>query len=889
MLGKTLMGSSALGALVLATMIAPSAWAQTAPAEASSAADHNAAAPTSVASDDTVQSLSEVVVTGTLMRGIAPVGTHVVGISREDVVASGAASSNDLLAAIPQVGSFGTAPRGNQDAGSPLVVPNLRNLGAGGATTLLLLDGHRMVGAGVLSTSTDPSIIPPAMIERVDVIPDGGSSIYGSDAIGGVINFITRRHFDGVEVSGRYGAADSYTAADANLTVGRDWDSGSFILSYAYAWHTNLLGADRDYATSNHLAAGGTDFRNTACAPGNITIGATTYALPGRVAGTLNRCDDQKAVDIYPRERRNSLFGSFTQQLTPNLEFVGTSYWSRRDTQILTAQSSLSGSVTATNPYFQPIGTEVAQTVAISFADVFGPSNVSNHVFDSYGFTPGLNLSLDHGWEVRASGNFGRSNNLIHEDLINAAAATVALGGTTTATALNPYDVKATNPAVLATIENFDNFGKASQRLAEGGVVADGPLMDMPGGQLRLAVGVEYHYENLKQRMTSGPRDVAGAPTAVSSRDVSSIFGEVFVPLVGDGNSRPGLRSLVLSASVRRDDYSDVGSTTNPKLGFTYKPFDDLTILGNFGTSFHAPGLAESASTVASQVQILQVSPFRPVTSPITDLFRPTIIIAGGNPNLRPETADTWSLGFKWKPRAIEGLSIGATYYDVDMTDVIGLVSPTTLFTDPNFAPFYIINPTLAQAQAAAGARPIVGAPSIDSLYVGRSPFLLVDARINNFGAIVTNGVDFDISYTRLVGRALVNASLAGTRTLKRDLASGQNGPYTDTLKNGTSDLFFVAALGAKIDAFTARASLNYRGGYPILGVVNQTKVDAFKTVDLFLSYEGPKGGAFDGTRISLNVDNVLDEDPPYFNSNIGYANGSTLGRLVALGVTKTF
>jgi iron complex outermembrane receptor protein len=836
--------------------------------------------------------VSEVIVTGTLLRGVAPTGTDLISVPHEDIVESGVASSGDLLATIPQIGFFGTLPRGNQDAGSPLVTPNLRNLGLpGDSTTLILMDGHRIVGAGVLQTFPDPTIIPPGILERVEVTPGGGSSIYGSDAIGGVINFVTRRSFDGIEATGHYGFADHYSTADANLTLGRRWTGGSAVLSYAYAWHDDLLGANRDYATSNHTAQGGSDLRNTACAPGNIIIGTTTFALPGRIPGTLNRCDDQKAVDIYPRETRHSVFGSFVQELTPKLEFTTTAYWSQRNTVVRTAQSSQSGSITAANPYFRPIGTETSQSVAFSYAGVFGPSNVTPQQFQSYGATSTLKYDVTDRWQLRAMANVGRSYNEIHEDLVNAAAGALALGGTTTATALNPYDLAATNPAVLATINDFENLALASQRMAQLQVVADGSLFTLPGGDVRLAVGAEYLYQNLKQQLRSGPISSTGpVPSASGSRTVKAVFAEVLIPIVGPDNGRPGLRGLELSASVRHDDYNDVGGTTNPKVGINYRPVEDLLIRANYGTAFHAPDLPTiSSAAISSQVQILQISPFRPVTSPITDLFRPTIILAGGNPNLRPETAKTWQAGFDWKPHAIDGLVLSATWYKVDMTDLIGLVSSATLFTDPNFAPFFVINPTLAQAKAAAGNLPILGAPSIESLYVGRSPFLLVDARLNNFGALRQDGIDFDASYTRPIGPALVNARFVGTYTLSKDLASGGSGPFTDTLKNGTGKLFYVASLGAKMDAFTGRVAFNYRGGYPILGLVGQSRIDAFKTVDLFLGYDLPDRGPLSNVMLTLNVDNLLDEDPPYANTNVGYANGSTVGRLTSLGLRAKF
>ncbi len=278
---------------------ASGAWAQEAEADAPTDAD--------------------IIVTGTLLRGVAPVGTNVVGIDREDILATGAASTNDLLASIPQVGNFATVPTGTGSFALPVVRPNIRNLGAsGGTTTLVLLNGHRLVGAGVLQTSVDPSIFPPEIIDRVEVVPDGGSAVYGSDAIGGVINFITRKRFDGVAVNAHYGFADDYQTADGNITVGKDWGSGSLLATYSYAWHDNIQNIDRDYTRADHTARGGSDFRTQLCAPGNIIDNPTNpltglplvpflpgnvpYALPDMVPNTTNLCEGALYTDLYPRK-----------------------------------------------------------------------------------------------------------------------------------------------------------------------------------------------------------------------------------------------------------------------------------------------------------------------------------------------------------------------------------------------------------------------------------------------------------------------------------------------------------------------------------------------------------------------------------------------------------
>ena len=150
--------------------------------------------------DEEIVEDNTIVVTGTSIRGVAPVGTNVLTVDEESITASGATDTNDILASVPQVSSaFNTVPTvPSLGAAITSVTPALRKIGgsSSGGTTLVLLNGHRGPGVGVLGTPFDPGTIPVAAVERVEVVLDGGSSVYGSDAVGGVINFITRRAFD---------------------------------------------------------------------------------------------------------------------------------------------------------------------------------------------------------------------------------------------------------------------------------------------------------------------------------------------------------------------------------------------------------------------------------------------------------------------------------------------------------------------------------------------------------------------------------------------------------------------------------------------------------------------------------------------------------------------
>ena len=147
---------------------------------------------------------------------------------------------------MPQSGFFATLPvvLGNNSYQKSANRPTLRNLDGGNNgsnPTLLLLDGHRLPGMGVLSNSPDLDAIPSGAIQRIDVVPDGGSSIYGADAVGGVINLITRKSADGIDLGARYGFAENYYTADVNATVGHTWGGVSAYVSYNFAKHDSLV------------------------------------------------------------------------------------------------------------------------------------------------------------------------------------------------------------------------------------------------------------------------------------------------------------------------------------------------------------------------------------------------------------------------------------------------------------------------------------------------------------------------------------------------------------------------------------------------------------------------------------------------------------------------
>jgi len=848
--------------------------------------------------DQDAATLDTVSVTGTLLRGVAPTGTNVVGISREDITVLGKASANDLLSATPQVSNFNQVPTPGGTVQQPFVRLNLRNLGAsGGQTTLVLVNGQRMVGMGVIQTAPDASTIPAAVIERIEVVPDGGSSIYGSDAIGGVINFITRRRYQGAELSVRYGVADGgFHQSDTSLTFGNDWGTGSAMLSYNHVEHNHIAARERSYMRSDHSARGGSDFRPLTCAPGNILLDNVVHALPGRVAGTVNRCDDNLAVDFYPAQRRQGIFGSLFQQVNDDLALDLTAYYSERATRRrgIDARDGTglrgTGTITSRNPYFNPLGTETAHQVQFSFAPVAGDALLSPQRFTSIGITPGLTWNFAGDWQIKVNANYGRSHNELSTRQVNAGAIASALAAGSVDAALNPYDVAATAPEVLARILNYEFYGQSEQEIRSLRTIADGSVFTLPAGEVKLAVGAEYYRESIDAAYGQGPIGMPTLALKAADRHAWSLFAETVIPVLGDESV---LGALDLSASIRYDNYNDVGSTTNPKIGFNWYPIDYLRVRGNWGTSFHAPSLSDTDGAVDTRAQVLNSSPFRHSSSADADFLRPTILLAGGNPDLKPEEADTWSLGFDWTPAgALDGLSLAVTWFDVKFSNAI-VFAPffqgAAFYDNPSYSGYWTLNPTQAQAEAAAAGMWVENAPSIASLYSGGvTPYVLIDARRQNLGQVHVNGIDLNTRYTRTLGAGELNLMLGGSYTLKRKSRAAPGSPEVDDLRI-SSRYSAVASAGYSIGGFSSLLTLRHRAGFDVDNVPGQAQVASFSTLDLFAGYALGVEGLLSNTRLTLNLDNLLDRSPPWFNDVTGFANGSTLGRTITLGAQKRF
>jgi iron complex outermembrane receptor protein len=827
----------------------------------------------------------DVVVTGSRIRGVAPVGSNVIAIDQSRIAQEPVVSTNDLLRRVPQVVSLGANRAGgsaqngaaNATRGAGI---NLRGLSTN--ATLLLYDGKRLPPQGTQGQFTDPSVLPSIALARVEVVADGSSAIYGSDAVAGVVNFILRKDFDGLEARARYGFTDgNYDERQISAIAGKRWGSGWAMLAGEWTYNSPLLGTDLDFYQNDNRYRGGRDLRVTTCNPGTITANGVTYAIPtggvtsanasSLVAGTSNRCFYENNLEVIPDQQRYSVTGAVSQEIGDRIRIFGDGFWSRR-TGSIPLIANITATVPSTNPFYvAPVGV----TPGLCAASVGAPAG-SRCVTVAYSLYPqigtisrrywGESWNATGGVEAKLFGDFRATVYYAHgeseevdnrrQNGANAAALAAALRDTNPATALNVFG-GSNNPTTIARL--IDNLFVITgrTRLDVINAQADGSLFSMPGGNVRLAVGGEHRVEYTFTDLLTG---TAANPLSVNddgSRNVDAIFGELFVPLVGAGNAMPGIDQLSLSAALRYEKYSDFGETTNPKIGVTYKPFPGLSLKGTYGTSFRAPTFTE-VSTIAGGAGLY----FDTLPGPSGNQIG--IGIAGGNPGLQPEKATTWSFGVEASPPDIPGLVASVNYFRIDYTDQIQALRGTPgLLTNPIYSQFVQFNPSAATIAALVNS----GLP-INSAINQSAVTFIADGRRQNLGTSLLRGLDFAANYNWNWGDVRLDAGVQGTYILDYLFEAVPGAGLTNVLDTfGFSQKFRAQAdAGFNWNGLRGRVTWNHLAGYYNTTITPRQEVSNYDTFDLFLGYDLTRN-----VTLSADVRNLFNEEPPFVDTTFGY------------------
>ena len=856
-------------ALALALLSPVSALAQAAPS-ANDAAEAPAA---------------EIVVTGSRVRGEAPVGSTVTTLGTADIASSGRVTLDRAIKELPQVFDLGVSEnsRGQSGGAGNIVYGNSINLrGIGPNATLILIDGHRVTNN---SRSVDPSVLPTLGVERVEIVADGASAIYGSDAVAGVVNLIPRRSLDGAEGFARAGVSNDgvYHEYSAGVAFGKKFSRGQFMVAYEHVEKSNLNGSDRPFFVSNQTPFGGNDYSVTKCNPGTLKVQSTyapggttigTFAIPAgganlgsQLAAGSNKCDDLQSQDLIPQQKYDSVNSTFTYELTDWLTFFADGFYSDREFRRNPAYASASLIVPATNPWFvAPTGVTLPDcpgssgvaagtkcvTVDYNFAKD-APRNTSFGWGESWQVTPGIRIKLPHDWQFEALVSKGRTrDNSLSLGGINNTAMTAALRSTSTATAFDPFGGNRTLASLIPSLFNQISINPTIGHFTGYEARINGALVDLPGGSVKLAAGYEGQEFTVDLGRATGNPGAAFTFTHPSRR-VDSGYAELLIPIFGAGNATAGFQKLEIDAAVRYDRYSDVGKTTNPKIGVNWMPVDGLTLRGSYGTSFRAPTLPQIyGNTNQLFVQTYQ----NPAGGTIVGVAR-----SGGNLNLKPETATTWSMGADWEP--LPRLRLSATYFNVDYKNqVVALLSDLAVLSRLSQ---YTGTGLILQGQAAADA--VAG---LSGLAVsGTLPIpvtLFVDGRSQNLGRSITRGIDFSANYSIPTDTSgTFGLSVSGTYLTKYVTAQTPSAPLISQLNQIFQPLRFKmrAALTWEKGAFSAGLRATHINGYTNTAVTIPQPVKSYTPVDLNLAW---KIGSDHQFTFGLEARNLFNIKPPYVN-----------------------
>ena len=614
-LRRMVLATSLLAALPLATAKAQ----QTAPSSAEMLAPVN------------------VTVTGSRIRGIdVETAQPVFTMDRQAIRATGLTSLGDIVARMPSASMPEVTPQdtlsSSNDAGGRYA--NLRNLGA--VRTLVLVNGRRWTTS--LGGLTDLSTIPVSIVERIEVLKDGASSIYGSDAIGGVVNIITTDRFEGASADVFYGVNGKGDGAQKNgtFTWGKSGQRGSIILGASYEDGDALRDDKRSITRSAYGPrhaddgfgmgpyGGVVDPRAPADRyvidhPGGVVGDTANFANyhPYDVASNVDKYSTAQDMTFRAGSKLRNLFGTGRYNLTDDITLRGMASYGVRDTRSQAAGYPLeSGAGRQQGLFIDPANAyNPFPGYATSFfrrtTELPRMTWARSKTLHADAGAEGTFQWMDHAWnwdvtyayaETRASRTTSGNINLVN--------ARKALGPTTTidgrtacadaadrAAGCVPWNILAGPGGTPDAVWNYvASTTTARQVTRTNDLVANltGGLFELPAGMLRAAGGVEHRREN--GRYTPDPADSAGLTTQLASDPtdggyiVNEAYLEFDVPLLAD---LPLARELAVNASTRYSHYSAFGGRTNNKYSFRWKPFDDLLLRGTYAQGFRAPTVAD--------------------------------------------------------------------------------------------------------------------------------------------------------------------------------------------------------------------------------------------------------------------------------------------------------
>lgn len=783
------------------------------------------------------------------VEGALPITT----ISRAELDASGATTVAEFVRAIPFVTAGNFRPQGGSSAQS-LAEVDLRALGA--ERTLVLIDGRRAAKGPMIGDRADLNTIPMAMIERVEILTDGASAIYGSDAIAGVVNFITKKNFTGIEVmvGGHRPKVKGGDRNEASVVFGATGNKGRLIGGVSYSDRDIVF--DRDvlftqprgasvYGNNYTRVIGGVDQFDFTSIPGGCTE-PNFYTV-----GASCRFDFTQVAADEAQLRIQSVFTRGDYQITDTWTGYMGAWVSRSSSFGRYAPTPGLIPLSATSPGNPLPGTDVNLYHRFAAAGPRDNSTDNNYYNLNLGLTGQLfGFEVDGGYRRSDSKFYELGRNYIVRPLAQAAIDSGAYDLVNPS--LNPADVL---NSIKATITRDARFKEEELY----GTASIG-LFKLGGNTATLLVGAEYReetfFDNYDSLQEAGVIEGSAGNSSGGSRKIGAAYGEMLLPFS---------KALEVSLSARWEKYSDYGNDFSPKASVRFKPMNNLALRASAGKGFRAPSLPVltqkttfSAEGVEDPVSCAVLNP----GSPECQVNTYTI----ANPSLDSEKSTQFSFGLVFD--LTDSISFKADYWSLKIEDVINEIGAQDLVDRSNGTDPRPIPPGLGVTRAPSGV------------------ITRIDAGYANEGTLKTHGIDAGVA---------TSFALGGAGRLRSELR------WTHVLKYDEDGVDFNGSIGQPKDRmmltnewtmgpFRAAWNINYigRNEFQPGSATDQRRNGGYSTHDLQFGWKTPIKGS-DLTFGIVNAGNKLPTLYTFDNRDYNFYLYDAYGRTTYLRYTQRF
>ncbi|HJR13737.1 MAG TPA: TonB-dependent receptor [Rhodanobacteraceae bacterium] len=742
------------------------------------------------------KTLQTVVVTGSLIRRVdTETASPVTIVDRQNITNSGKPTLGDVLQQLPSIAGDATNPQNNSNGGgvaTPLTEGgdgasrvSLRGLGTG--RTLVLIDGQRMLNA-------DLNLVPQNMVQRIDVLAEGASTTYGSDAVGGVVNIILRHDFDGVEMSfndGISGHGDGQRHG-ISLSMGHSGDRYNIVGGIDYNKYDAVPNSRRDFAAHQlYLSDGQVSVSGSQSIPtGRVQLPAASfpgYGCPvdstGSIKVTLNSGSGTAAGDyrcftgtdrfnyaaynyIQVQQQRTDGFvlGSFN--LTDNVTAFVDAFYNHTESAGQDASIPVGtgdGLIIPATASFNPFGVTFNLPGVLPSApnNGFGfqtrltgvGTRIHPYTTSTGQLIAGLRGAVGQSsWNWNVTVDYGHTSRMQddkNELYIPALQAAIDAGA-------NIFDQANNGPALAAGA--VDAIYRKREILRQISAGANGNLFSLPAGDVQLAVGALYRKNSMNYTINplallepaTGTCQISGeacGSPGSGSDEVKEAFAETLVPLLKEV---PGAYSLNLDLGVRFSNYNSAGSTTNGKIAIEWRPIQDLLVRGTISQVFRAPNLDQiydgrsinqpnfndpcnglDAAELAQHANACQYAPPGYVANgQQVNSYYSGSSVLGGG--LKPEHGKSVDFGLVYNPSWAPGLNTSLDFWHIYLYDTLVPLSPTTI----GYACFN---------NNASPLCPFIHRYDNTTQVPGQVNYF--DGPVYNLGTLSTSGIDFTANY----------------------------------------------------------------------------------------------------------------------------------------------